>query len=175
MILTLQEPILVHLRSDLCGKGLLRRAQGGEKSVVGFVGGGGVHLLLAGRRALHTLEMQADVVVGGVRVRALLRMVLPPQLPPGIKYGARGFTGRTRVSRVRSRFGRAGARPSRFRRDAEIHVADDTGAVERAEEVVGNLVLQLLFADGRWITGCHRRIIQKSSPPIPFPLYVVGV
>ena len=31
---------------------------------------------------------------------------------------------------------------------AEIHVADDAGAVERAEEVSSDLVLQFLFADG---------------------------
>ncbi len=35
-----------------------------------------------------------------------------------------------------------------LRRHAEIHVADDAGAVERAEEVGGDLVLQFLLADG---------------------------
>ena len=88
MILTLQEPTLVHLRSNLRGKDLVRRTQGGEKLVVGFVGGGGVHLLLAGGGALHALEMQADVVVGGVRVRAWLRMIVPPESATGVKYGA---------------------------------------------------------------------------------------
>ena len=38
MILTLQEPILVHLRGNLRGKGLVGSTQGGEKLVVGFVG-----------------------------------------------------------------------------------------------------------------------------------------
>ena len=118
----------------------MRRAQGGKEFVVGFVGGSGVHLLLAGRSALHALEMLADVVVGGVRVRARLR--------------------------VRSPFGRAGARPSRFCRHAEIHVADDAGAVERTEEVGGDLVLQFLLADGRWITRCHAHIIPKPASAV---------
>ena len=58
-----------------------------------------------------------------------------------------------------------GAR-SPLRRHAEIHVADDAGAVERAEEVGGDLVLQFLLADGRWITRCHAHIIPKLAAAV---------
>ena len=53
-----------------------------------------------------------------------------------------------------------------LRRHAEIHVADDAGAVERAEEVGGDLVLQFLLADGRWITRCHAHIIPKPAAAV---------
>ena len=57
MILTLQEPILVHLRGYLRRKRLVGGAQGREERVVGGVAGCGIHLLLAGCGALHALEM----------------------------------------------------------------------------------------------------------------------
>ena len=42
-----------------------------------------------------------------------------------------------------------------FRRHAEVDVTDNASAVERTEEVSGNLVLQFLFSDGRWVFHIH--------------------
>ena len=84
--LSFQEAVLVHLRLDLRSKRLVRGAEIGKERAVGRVGGGGVH----GAVGLAPLEMRTDVVVGGVRVRARLRVVVAPQLAPGIEDGTGG-------------------------------------------------------------------------------------
>ena len=92
-----QEAVLVYLRGNLHGKGLMCGTEVRKKSVVGGIAGVWIHLLPAGGGALHALEMQTDVVVGGIRIRARLRMVVAPQFPPCIHHRARGITGRTGI------------------------------------------------------------------------------
>ena len=62
-------------------------AEVGEKLIVCFVRGRGVHLLFAGGGFLHALEVEADVVVGGVGIGVRLGVVVAPELAPGIEDG----------------------------------------------------------------------------------------
>ena len=64
-------------------------------------------------------------------------------------------TGRTDGSSVRVLNGLAARSTRLFRRHAEVDVADNASAVERTEEVSGDLVLQFLFSDGRWVFHIH--------------------
>lgn len=78
---------------DLHGEALHRRLQRGKAFVVPLVAARRVHLLLALRVDLHTLEELADVVVRRVRVRPRLLVIVPLQLPPRIQHGFRFIRG----------------------------------------------------------------------------------
>ena len=83
-----QEAVFVHLGRNLGGKRLDSRAERRDAHVVPRIGRIGVHVAIG----LESLEMSPDVVERGIGKRIGLRMVVPPEFPPGVEDRA-GFRG----------------------------------------------------------------------------------
>ena len=86
----LQKPVFIDLWLDLLGEALHGGAEIGEKRGVGFVGACRIHLRLALRIDCRALEMEANVVEGGVGVGIGLGMVVAPQPAASVKDGLCG-------------------------------------------------------------------------------------